>query len=469
MTSLDCTRILVIGEGLAAGMTNFSLIEADQVHSFPAQLARQLKTRFVQPLLQAPGLGDAPGFARLPVRLPFDAQTTVLSQFPVTESHANVSFPGLTLADVLTRRASQPLVRGDDALQTAINLIVGMDGALTSATMATPTALEYALSQKPTLAIIELGFAEALDAAVSRRPDAVPDAATFRAHYTTLVSALRATGCHVIVTTIPDPSDTAHFSPVEAVARVLKVPAPMVAMVSGLQPGDLVSVEGLMELGYQFICKAPQPIADAAILRAGVATAISARIDALNAEITAIAKQCGAVTYDLRALYRAVRTSGIAVGTRTLTADFLGGFYSLNGYYPGATGQALIANGLIDTINAAFGATFDAIRTDAVSYTHLTLPAGLEQVLPLDNASSYYGDALRAVHTSDPAEIGYGITGNLLFGGLALLDSHLSGHIKITFTEPVNHVTHFTVTHGDGLVGDDGKLSAPQFLSLIHI
>ncbi|MEI6243817.1 MAG: hypothetical protein WCQ64_02120 [Acidobacteriota bacterium] len=521
MTSLDCTRILVIGEGLAAGMTNFSLIEADQVHSFPAQLARQLKTRFVQPLLQAPGLGDAPGFARLPVRLPFDAQTTVLSQFPVTESHANVSFPGLTLADVLTRRASQPLVRGDDALQTAINLIVGMDGALTSATMATPTALEYALSQKPTLAIIELGFAEALDAAVSRRPDAVPDAATFRAHYTTLVSALRATGCHVIVTTIPDPSDTAHFSPVEAVARVLKVPAPMVAMVSGLQPGDLVSVEGLMELGYQFICKAPQPIADAAILRAGVATAISARIDALNAEITAIAKQCGAVTYDLRALYRAVRTSGIAVGTRTLTADFLGGFYSLNGYYPGATGQALIANGLIDTINAAFGATFDAIRTDALLATDavanyrladgpdftpadltpppaapvvaaaavvakaagkskksangpatvagalpLTLPAGLEQVLPLDNASSYYGDALRAVHTSDPAEIGYGITGNLLFGGLALLDSHLSGHIKITFTEPVNHVTHFTVTHGDGLVGDDGKLSAPQFFKL---
>ena len=522
MRTLDCSRFLVIGEGLAAGMTNFSLIEADQVNSFPAQLARQLKVRFVQPLLQAPGLGDAPGFPRLPVRLPLDLQTTVLSRFPVTEPHANVSIPGMTLADALTRRASQPLVRGDDALQTAVNLVVGMDGALTSAEMATPTPLEYALSQQPTLAVIELGFAEALAAAVTRRPDALPGVNAFRANYTTLVNALGATGCAVVVTTIPDPADTAHFSPIDAVARVLKVPAPMVAMVSGLRPGDLVSVDGLMEMGCQLIRKQPQPPAEQAVLRAAIATAVSARVDALNAEIAAVAEKCGAVVYDLHGLYRDVRTAGVAVGAKTLTADFLGGFYSLNGYYPGASGQALIANGILDLVNATYGTTFAKINveqllpSDAVANYRLadgpdftaadltpppsappqtapvaaaqssaakkgagakapavaagalplTLPAGLEQVLPLNKDASYYGDALRPVHTTDPVEIGYGITGNLLFGGLALLDSHLSGHIKIRFSAPVHNITHFVVTHGDGLAGDDGTLSAPQFFKL---
>ena len=510
MNTLDCSRLVVIGEGLAAGMTNFSLIEADQANSFPAQIARQMNVRFVQPLLQAPGLGDAPGFTRLPVRLPLDLQTTVLSQFPVAEPHANVSIPGMTLADALTRRVSQPLVRGDDALQTALNLVIGLDAALTSSGMATPTPLEYALSQRPTLAIVELGLAEALDAAVTRRPGAMPEASAFRANYATLVSALRAAGCDVVVTTIPDPVDTAHFSPIEAAARVLKVPAPMVAMAAGLQPGDLVSVEGLMTLGCQVICKRPQPLDEQAILRAPVAAAISARVNALNAEIAAVAALGDAVVYDLHALIRAVRTTGIAVGGRTLTADFLGGFYSLNGYYPGACGQALVANGIFEQLNETRGTTFDMIDVgqllpgDAVANYRLadgpdfspadltppapplapaapvaavtpvksagalplTLPSGLEQVLPLNKTSSYYGDALRPVHTAVPAEIGYGITGNLLFGGLALLDSHLGGHIKITFTPPVDRTTHFVVTHGDGLVGDDGMLSAPQFFKL---
>ena len=519
MKTLDCSRFLVIGEGLAAGMTNFSLIESDQVHSFPAQIARAMNVRFVQPLLQAPGLGDAPGFARLPVRLPLDLQTTVLSQFPVTESHANVSMPGLTLADALTRRAAQPLVRGDDALQTAVNLVIGMDGALTSAEMATPTPLEYALAQKPTLAVIEVGFAEVLHAAITRNVAAMPDQQTFRAQYEKLVSALRAAGCEVIVATIPDPSDTAHFSPVDAVARVLKVPAPMVAMVSGLAANDRLSVDGLMEMGYQLICKKPQPPSEAAVLRASVGAEISARVSGLNEEIAAVAAKCGATVYHLHALYRTVRTSGVVVAGKTLTADFLGGFYSLNGYYPGATGQALIANGVLDLLNANYGTSFGAINVEALmpgdavanyrladgpDFTAqdlqppapvaaaapvkaaaaakksgkaksqaavagalpLQLPASLEQILPLNQDASYYGDALRAVHSTDPAEIGYGITGNLLFGSLALLDSHLSGHIKIAFTKPVNNITHFEVTHGEGLAGTDSRLSAPQFFRL---
>lgn len=515
MKQLDCTTFVVLGEGLASGMTNFSLIEADQLDSFPAQMARQMHVRCVQPLLQAPGLGDAPGFPRLPVRLPMDQQTTVLKQLPPADANSNLSIPCMTLSDAVTRRPAPPLVHADDALQTAVNLILGMDGSLTSAEVVRPTQLEYALSRKPTLAIVELGFVEALEAAVALRPEIMPTAGDCRAQYSRIVETLRAVGCEVVVMTIPDPVDTAHFSPIDAAARVLKVPAPMIAAAYGLQAGDRIAVDGLTEMGYQLISRGITPLPEGVILREAVAAAISGRVAALNAEITAVARQHGAVVYDLHALYRTVRTQGTPAGEKTLTADFLGGFYSLNGYYPGKCGQAIIANGLLGLLNATYGKAFELVdvhevvpRDPVAAYQladgpdfsaadltppagagqpaatptpaavpasggwakdvklPLTLPPGLEQVLPLSKEASYYGDALRPVHTTDPEEIFYGLTGNLLFGGLALLDAHVTGTVRIKFSPPVNNVTHFEVTHGEGLVGDDSRLSAPQFYKL---
>jgi hypothetical protein len=305
-----------------------------------------------------------------------------------------------------------------------------------------------------------------------------------------------------------------------------------------LQGDDRIAVDGLTEMGYQLMCKSIKPLPPRAILRGAVAAKISNAVESLNREIAAAAKESGALLYDLHGLFRTVRKSGVAAGSRSLNADFLGGFYSLNGYYPGKTGQAIIANGIISLLNENFGTAFELIDTagvlerdpvaayqkpqgpdftpeelappaggapqaavphpmqnalkqsqpsrsdravhpaakyyDSDPHGHwtineklpLTLPPGLEQVLPLDKASSYYGDALRPVHTTDPEEAFYGLTGNLLFGGLAMLDSHLSGSIKIKFTPPVNNVTHFEVTHGDGLIGDDERLSAPQFYKL---
>jgi hypothetical protein len=520
MKKLDSSRFLVVGEGLAAGMTNFSLIEADQLNSFPAQMAKQMKVGFVQPLIQAPGIGDAPGFPRLPVRLPVDHQTTVLAQLPPTAPNDNLSIPGLTVAEALSRRPAPPLVRKDDALQTATNLILGLNGFVAGTDAPWPTQLEYALQRKPTLAVVELGFIEALEAAVARDSARMPDPAAFRSQYSQIVRALRGAGCEVVVTTIPDPSDTAHFSPVDAAARVLKVPAPIAAGVYGLKSDDRISVDGLTEMGYQLICKSPKPLAEGAFLRAATAAQITERVSALNREIAAVARESGALVYDLHALFATVRKSGVTVGARKLSADFLGGFYSLNGYYPGKTGQALIANGILEVLNGHYGSSFQPVdvaevlpRDPVAAYQlaegpdftpadltppaggppqpaqpapaagtpgqkpkaagsfergrlPLTLPPGLEQVLPLNAESSYYGDALRAVHTTNPQEIAYGLSGNLLFGGLALLDSHLSGVIRIKFSPPVNGVSHFEVTHGEGLMGTDGRLSAPQFFKL---
>ena len=77
---LNTTTFVALGEGLAAGMGNFTLFADTQRESFPAQMARQMQVQFTQPLMQAPGIGNTVGFDHLPVVVPAFLQTTVLDE-----------------------------------------------------------------------------------------------------------------------------------------------------------------------------------------------------------------------------------------------------------------------------------------------------------------------------------------------------------------------------------------------------
>jgi hypothetical protein len=91
------------------------------------------------------------------------------------------------------------------------------------------------------------------------------------------------------------------------------------------------------------------------------------------------------------------------------------------------------------------------------------------QVLPIDSRSSYYGDALTPVHTTDRAEQELGVTGKFLFGGYALFDSRLRGKVRVKFFPPANNVAHFEVTHPGTLKGHNTRLVAPVFFKLAGI
>jgi hypothetical protein len=528
MQNLDASTFVVLGDGLAAGMINFSLFDDDQRDSFAAVLARQLRTGFRQALVQPPGLGDAPGFPRLPVRHPFDEQTTVLDEFPPAAPFDDLSIPGMTLERAVSARPISPLIHSADPRQTAVNFLLGMPGLLQGAT-SLPTQLEYAVARRPTLAIVALGFTDVLDAACAADAGAIPGGDAVRTAYGRILKELTAAGAQLVVMTIPDPMDTAHFSPVESAAKVVKLLPSALKSDYGLRGNDRVTVNGLTEVGYQVIAKQTKALPPGSTLDGSIASEITRRVQELNQIIVALAGEQRAAVYDLHGLYSRLRTQGIAVGGRTLTGDFLGGFYSLNGYFPGKTGHAVIANELVDLLNHAHGAdlakvdletvmevdpvanyrgaegpdhgttagtvaamgaklsglvSMEAVATKEVmgaiqrhKYVGppdkgstperwtLKLPPSMEQVLPISKAASFYGDALRAVHTSGPKDMEFGITGKLLFGGLAMLDAHLQGSVKIKFFPPVNDIAHFEVTHHE-LKGDDGRLSAPQFYKL---
>jgi hypothetical protein len=518
------TRMVVIGEGLAAGMGEFTLNAESQRYSFPAQMARQMEIAFAQPLLEAPGLSSPPGFATLPVIVPAALQTSVLKQLPPVPL-SNLSIPGFTLTDALTRRPLPPLVHRNNAKQTLINLAWGALPLARGEKGPLPAQVEYAAQQQPALTLIELGYQEALEAAVSCEPALLPDSNDYRTDYEQLLSKLKSGNADLIVLTIPDPLDTAHFSNLNQAAELLKVSPGFLRNTFGLDPQALITVRGLNEMGFQLFAQTIEPLPDGCVLDPERGSEISNRVAALNNEINSAAEKHSAHVYDLHAFFKRIRQSGINLGPRTLSAEYLGGFYSLNGFYPGATGHAQIANELLQLINRTYDAGFSTIdinnvmRTDPVAayrqaagplwldeqisnalrspaneplkdshdsvrsgsatrlferqlsnndvpHAILRLPAGLEQVLPLSNVASYFGDGIAALNTQEEQGMRWGSSGNLLFGGLAMVDSHLSGFIKLRFSHPSGNLSHFEVSFLSGLTGDDAVLVAPQYFKM---
>ncbi|MCA1632290.1 MAG: hypothetical protein LC802_00895 [Acidobacteria bacterium] len=533
---LNTSTFVVLGEGLAAGMGDFTLSDATQVDSFPARMARQMQTQFPQPLIQSPGIGNPVGFSALPVIVPAPMQTTVLGQLPPARVN-NLSVPGYKLPDALNLRPSEPLIQRDDPKRTAANLILGVIPIAYGEEGRLPTQLECALNRQPTFTLLELGYYEALEAAVKADPGQLPNANSFRTDYAKLLKSLKDAGSEVLVLTVPDPFDTAHFSPINLAAKILKLDASTLQSLYKLKADDLITPNGLSEIAIQLLSRRVGQLPEGCVVSGEINSRVSRRVNELNTALAALAGERGALVYDLHAFFRRVRNEGIAVGPRRLAAEYLGGFYSLNGYYPGATGHALIANELLHQLNIAYGSDFRQVDLQAVmqddpvaayrqaggpdwpagqlsqpppqprpqtsvagvasasgaavraptrdgrgvsgwealgqpqgvSPTPLRLPPGLEQVLPLSKAASYFGDAIRAVNCRDASEYQFGSCQGTLFGGFAMVNSHVSGSLRIRFSAPVNGVTHFEVTHGEGLVGDDGILSAPQFFRLASL
>ncbi|HEY1336951.1 MAG TPA: hypothetical protein VGF59_05545, partial [Bryobacteraceae bacterium] len=364
---LDVSRMAVLGEGLAAGMGNFSLSSISQKSSFPALIAAQTGAGFSQRLIQPPGIVDAPGFPRLPVRIPGAMQTTVVEDFPAVGDPTDLSFPGCRLTDVLNLRPSPPIVWHDDARQTAANLILGMREFVTGGSPMDFTPLDRAVSCRPTFTILCLGFYEALDAATLHDASHLPDAHEFGASMARLIGALRAVGSEVLALSVPDPLDTAHFSSLDTAVRIVKVQRSLLQRTYGLDDGDRITLNGLVEVGNQFLAQSAEPLCPTMKLAGPVARAVSERVADWNRQICRAATEQGAIFYDLAALFRCVKHNGAPAANRMLSGDYLGGFYALNGYYPGAAGHAVIANEILKQLNAAYGAGFPPVDISTIA------------------------------------------------------------------------------------------------------
>jgi len=381
MSGLDTTTFVVMGEGLAAGMGNFALSSEGQKYSFPAQVAAQMNTPFAQPLIQPPGIGNVIGSPEQDVRVQTYPQGSV-RQFYQTEPKKaaspplfvmNTSVPGLTLSDSMALRPVAPIAQRN-MKQTVLNLILGFPQLFLD-NVPLWSQFEYAKALFPSVALIELGYYEVLDAAVTGDLARLPDPATFASRYATVVDGLRQLQAQVIVTTIPNPLDTAYFStPATAAAINATVPSAVIG-VYNVSPLDYVSRPGLNAIASQIANFAIGPLPEGSILTAAKAATLTAAINDLNSRITAAAQKSGAVVYDLNGYLHAVRLAGASTGSATITADYLGGFYSYDGAYPSPTGNALIANDVLRFLNSTYKKSFTLVNVAAVAATDMAVQA----------------------------------------------------------------------------------------------
>jgi phospholipase/lecithinase/hemolysin len=131
----------------------------------------------------------------------------------------------------------------------------------------------------------------------------------------------------------------------------------------------LLTVPGLNAVGRQIFSGNATSLPAGSVVSSAVASQITARVAALNSAITSLAQQNGAIVYDLNGFFSRAKSQGLRVGTRTLTADFQGGIYSLDGYYPGTTAHALIANEIIALLNKNFNTSFQSVDATALLNT----------------------------------------------------------------------------------------------------
>jgi hypothetical protein len=410
--TLDTTTFVVMGEGLAAGMANFGLSSVMQNQDFAALMAAQMGTGMEQPLIQPPGIGDVVGYPGQEVQVQKYPQGSVRQFYlPTDKTKApiatpplfvtNVSVPGLTLNDSVTMLPVAPVVQKANMKQTVFNMILGMPQLILN-NVPLWTQAQYAQALFPTVTLIELGYYEALNAAVQGDPTLLPNPTTFGTTYGTVIAGLRGLQSQVIVTTIPNPLDTAYFNSITAASSIVFT-SPFI-LTAGYQLGtqDYITRNGLMTIANQFTNRTIAPLPAGSTMSAATAAAITAGVNALNAQIVSVAKTNGAVVFDLNAFLHSVKVSGTAVGTKTINGDFLGGFYSLDGVYPGATGHALIANALLTFLNSTYHRTFPLVN---VSNVVATDPSG--QFLKPLNRRMYTAESL-------------GLTGLQLNGGSVL-------------------------------------------------
>lgn len=115
------------------------------------------------------------------------------------------------------------------------------------------------------------------------------------------------------------------------------------------------------------------PLGDEDVLIPTEISAVNTARLAFNATIKAAADANDNLAfYDASAFMAALQANGIDYGTGNVTSTYgSGGAFSLDGVHPTARGYSLIANGMIDTINAAFNSSIP--RVDPGTYTTIFL------------------------------------------------------------------------------------------------
>ncbi len=318
-------RFVAVGDSLSHGAQSMCIDETRQAKSYLALLAAQVNATFIQPLLKFPGFfiniedlgkGNIKWYEYI---IPLTGGRRV-DNYGNQSRLNNYAVSGATVADVL-------YTRGDSGLYSLPRMVLGSSGA---------PQIDQALSRRPTFVAAWIGGNDVLSCALNTDMSRITPFDLFLRDYTEMARRIISTTSvrGVMTATIPDCSSIAYLQP----ANDPDVPA------GSKKAFWNTNVGGGDE-----------------VLDPGELTALTQETVRMNDEIERISAANGWVLADAFTIIRDIsmfgynlrNARGVETG-RMISANYLGGLFSLDGFHPSITGHAIIANYFIEEINARY-------------------------------------------------------------------------------------------------------------------
>ncbi len=387
----DFSKFVALGASVDAGFIDSCWVKHGQTDSWPAIFARQAGVSgFQQPIVGEPGLGPCQILTSLAPTFSYAPNTGKPENLTLARPYDNLAIPGYLGASVVNCKTNTGTLPCNNAL---IDLVLRGSGA---------TVLQQAASLKPTFFAIGVLGNELLGPATS---GTVIDGVTliskeaYAASYKTIVDTMKVaqggTG-KGIAATIPDVTSLPYFTAVKPVIGVNPATgAPIYVLgptgcpagvpACPVPAGTIVPLPlgALMKAGYGIPCavaptlpKCNTPLPDNATVigTAGVpgllypseVSLLKTRGSEYNAQIASLAQGAGYKVFDTAALLADIATHGLDYAGITLTSSYLsGGVFSYDGVHPSATGYAIVADALVEFVNANYGTSLPRVDMSA--------------------------------------------------------------------------------------------------------
>lgn len=383
---------VLIGDSLSAGFQNGSLLDSQQPNGWASLVATQAGFNLTLPLIAPPG---APAVLQLvnpgPPPVVQQASGTTTGRDHPTVQPTDLAVPGHTLNDLIN---DAPAVVPTSDEEIITSLVLGFPLGNNKSQM------NEAIQLNPTALFVWIGNDDALQADEAGTPSAMTSVASFTQEFQLLLSTLHAqTTATLLVANIPDVTVVPYLSPaasiIAQVAEETGLSQTTVATDLGLQDGDLVNATGLSEVQSAAAAiqqgQTPSPLTDAGFLDAAEITQVQSTVDQYNAAIAQEVSTVGAVLVDIHTLIENLQQGGATINNYKATTAFLGGLFSLDGLHPTNTGYALIANQVIDGMNASLKTAIPDVDVSAIAAADPLFgpnikPTGAVVLIPLNAA-----------------------------------------------------------------------------------
>ncbi len=363
--SADFTTYVALGTSISAGGQSGGLVETHQAKAFPVLFARQAGvSSFTYDRVSPDGI---PPLLRL----------VSLSPLVVSNSGRTMGAP---------RDLAQPtpyhnlgvygamLYDCDSTTYYTISPYAGFFGMVARGQ---GSLLHQAAALHPTFLSLEYGANEVLGAALNGSGTPLFSVPQFTAilGYTLADLHTLLPDTKLAILNVPDVTSLPY---VNTVKPYVVNPAdgshiPLIGSAGLLAAGDYVLLTAIDSLEVGTGIPAPaggngRPLLDSQVLTAGEAASLQAAVDGYNAAIAAASAAQGAALVDVHALFARIATSGYDFRGVHYTGAFVtGGLFSLDGVHPTDLAQGLLANAMIEAVNAKFGAAVPLVDLGTVA------------------------------------------------------------------------------------------------------